>query len=100
MVREITGAGYRRPGRLQRSDKGRVRKGDKAQDGSSTERETGPDVLDEVPGELQALIERVREGEAVRLERVHDVLDKMKRGELITSEAVREAAERILDGGT
>ncbi len=49
--------------------------------------------------ELQSLITRVRSADTFRKERVHQVLEKMQRGELITSETVREAAERILRGG-
>jgi len=50
-------------------------------------------------GELRSLIERVKAAETYRKERVHQVLEKLQRGELITSEAVREAARRILEEG-
>jgi len=52
-----------------------------------------------VGGELRGLIERVKAAETYRKERVHQVLEKLQRGELITSEAVREAARRILEEG-
>jgi hypothetical protein len=53
-----------------------------------------------VSSELRGLIDRIKHAETFRKERVHQVLEKLQRGELVTSETVREAAERILREGT
>jgi len=48
---------------------------------------------------LQSVMQRVREAEAYRKERVHQVLEKIQDGTLLSSEALREAADRILREG-
>jgi hypothetical protein len=95
MVREISGPGYDSLGRVNRNDRSRTRRGqDKA--GKTADKTSG---ASELPTELHSLIERVKQDDTVRLERVHAVLEKLDKGELVTSETVRRAAERILRGG-
>ena len=53
-----------------------------------------------VSPELRELIDRVKQAEDYRKERVHQVWEKLQRGELLGAEAIREAAEKILDEGT
>ena len=92
MVKEISGAGPDRVflGKSARSDKPRkVSSGSKGDD--------APEAV--VGGEVKGLVERVKAAEVYRKERVHQVLEKFQRGELITSETVREAARKILEGG-
>jgi hypothetical protein len=52
-----------------------------------------------VSSELRELIDRVKQAENYRKERVHQVWEKLRRGELLAAEALREAAEKILDEG-
>jgi len=99
MVEEITGSSRNRLGRLTRADKAKVRKAPDKAGAAGSEPSPAGDAVEELPGELQALIDRVKQGDAVRLERVHEVLEKLQRGELISSDAVRAAAERILSEG-
>lgn len=96
MVEEITGPGYEPLGRARRA---RTRKTDTTDHAQGDGQPKEIDESDELPGELQTLIDRIRKGEAYRLERVHEVLEKLQRGELVTSETVRRAAERILREG-
>ena len=96
MVKEITGPGFEPLGRARRP---RTRKGQAAADAPAGGRAADADDVEALPGEIRGLIDRVRGGETYRLERVHEVLEKLQRGELVTSETVRRAAERILRGG-
>ncbi len=81
-------------GRIGRNEKAKAQRADgRAEPGADDD----PDVA--VAGELQALLDRIRNSETTRMSRVHEVLEKLQRGELVTSEAVREAAERILREG-
>lgn len=95
MVEEISGTGSDRPDRLSRSDRAKT-----GESGSAADAPQGskvPEVV--VSSELRVLIDRVKQAETYRKERVHEVLEKLQRGELVTSETVREAAERILREG-
>jgi len=95
MINEIVGPGRGRPERSSRSGSARPSGLESAAKASGSE--DSPEVT--VSSELQGLIERVKEAETFRKERVHQVLEKMRRGELIVSETVREAAEKILREG-
>ena len=95
MIDEIAGAG---PGRLDRSSPGaaaRTRKAERGKGGAGSDEPL--DVA--VPGGLRALMERVKQADVHRKERVHAVLEKLQRGELVTSETVRLTAEGILRTG-
>jgi hypothetical protein len=96
MVREISGPGFDSLGRARRTDRSRSGRanGKDAGRAEETTRDAG-----ELPTELQSLIERVKQNDTVRLERVHAVMEKLEKGELVTSEAVRDAARRIMEGG-
>ena len=95
MVDEIGVPGYDRSDRLTRADRRKIGEPRKAADLARGDGE--PEV--EVASELRELIARVRRAETVRKHRVHQVLEKLQRGELVTSETVREAAERLLREG-
>ncbi|MFO8008496.1 MAG: hypothetical protein R6V05_12255 [Candidatus Brocadiia bacterium] len=95
MIEEIIGPGHGGLDRLSRSEEAGARRADGEKATSDGEQE--PSV--EVSSELKALIERVKQAGTYRKERVHQVLEKLQRGELVTSETVREAAERILREG-
>ena len=53
----------------------------------------------EVSGELSELISRVKQADSVRKDRVHEVMQKLQNGTLVTPESIREAAKQMLDGG-
>lgn len=95
MIEEITGPGHREVGRPGRPEKAKDRPEVEGEAGS---RATGPPSI-EVSGDLQQLIERVKGAQTYRKEVVHRVLEKLRDGELITSETVRETAEAILREG-
>jgi hypothetical protein len=95
MIEEILGPGHGRADRLSGSGKARTPESERAPGRPGSARL--PDVI--VSSELRELIERVKSAETFRKERVHQVLEKLQRGELVTSETVIEAAERILGGG-
>lgn len=95
MIDEINGPGHGHLDRLARNGKTNARETGRAPGG-----EADSDAAElEVSGELRSLIERIKAAETYRKDRVHQVLEKLQRGELVTSEAVREAAERILQEG-
>ncbi len=96
MVDEIGGPGHDRFDRLSRADRARAEELKKAA-ADSARNEEAPEVV--VSSELRELIERVKQAKTYRKDRVHQVLEKLERGELVTSETVREAAETILRGG-
>ena len=96
MVREISGPGFDSLGRARKTDRSNSRRA-QGNTGEQTEEKTA--ASSELPTELQSLIERVKQDDTVRLERVHAVLEKLQEGKLVTSDTVREAAERILQGG-
>ena len=52
-----------------------------------------------VSPELRCLLDRIKGAETMRKGLVHAVMEKLERGELVTSETVREAAEKILREG-
>ena len=92
MIDEISGAGRERTDPLAAGRRARVRRaGGRADAAEGTE---APEVV--VSSELSELIRRVKLADVVRKDRVHQVLEKLQRGELVTSETVREAAENIL----
>lgn len=96
MLDEISGLGSGWLDRLLRSSRsksGRTRRREDAESAGADEAE-----LDVSP-ELRALLERVKAAETTRKGLVHAVLEKLERGELVTSETVREAAEKILREG-
>jgi hypothetical protein len=95
MVEEIAGPGHESLDQVSRSDRARIDKAEKADDAARDNQE--PEV--EVTSELRELIERVKQADTYRKERIHQVLEKLQRGELITSETVRETAERIIREG-
>ena len=95
MIEEILGPDHGRAGRASRSGKAKT---DEPQSAAKT---AGGDKASEVvvSSELTELIDRVKGAENFRKERVHQVLEKLQRGELVTSETGREAAEKILREG-
>ncbi len=95
MVNDIDGAGQRRMDRLARSRDSGSPEAVKKRQGPSD----GEDSEVVVSSELRELVERIKGAETFRKARVHDVLEKLKRGELVISETVREAAERLLQEG-
>jgi len=95
MVEEIGGPGQDRLDRLSPRDRARIEDVGKAAEAPRAAR--APEVM--VSSELRALIDRVKQAQTFRKERVHQVFEKLQRGELVTSETVREAAEKILREG-
>ncbi|MHC4480230.1 MAG: flagellar biosynthesis anti-sigma factor FlgM [Planctomycetota bacterium] len=95
MVEEIGATGHDRPERLPRGEKAKNSRSESATKGRAGDE--APEVV--VSSELKELVDRVRQADVYRKERVHQVLEKLQRGELVTSEAVREAAEKILREG-
>jgi hypothetical protein len=95
MVEEIGSTAPNSPDRLSRAERARTR----APEGADGAARTDKAPEDVVSIELRDLIERVKQADTHRKERVHEVLEKLQRGELLTSETVREAAERILREG-
>ncbi len=61
---------------------------------------TDEDTATEVDSELEALLERVKASDAVRKEKVHLVSEKLASGELLSTEAIRGASERIAEEWT
>jgi uncharacterized protein YheU (UPF0270 family) len=96
MVEHINGPGQDRLDRLSPGERARILETRKATEALSSE--SGPGVV--VSSELRGLIDRIKHAETFRKERVHQVMEKLQRGELVTSETVREAAEKILREGT
>ena len=96
MLDEISGLGAGWLDRLLRSGKAAPQKttdGAEGAPGESDEAELA------VSAELRALLDRIKSAEPLRKGLVHAVLEKLERGELVTSETVREAAEKILQEG-
>jgi len=96
MVDEISGLGAGWLDRLLRSGKANTRRTGEAGKGSVGESDEAELA---VSPELRALLDRIRSAETLRKGLVHAVLEKLERGELVTSETVREAAEKILREG-
>ena len=96
MVDEISGMGAGWLDRILRSNKARSERTDGPADG---ERLQGDDAELAVSAELRALLDRIKNAETMRKGVVHAVLERFERGELVTSETVREAAEQILREG-
>jgi len=95
MIEEIVGPSHGRPDRLSQTKQVKAAKPESS--AGSRQAEDTSEVA--VTSELQGLIDRVKSAPTVRKERIHEVLEKLQRGELLTSETVREAAERILREG-
>ncbi len=95
MVQEIRGSGHDQSPGVTRSSGAKVSKPAKPTDSAAGSSASAV----EVSGELNDLISRVKQADVFRKDRVHQVLEKLQRGELVTSETVREAAERLLQGG-
>ena len=96
MVDEISGLGAGWLDRVLRSGKARSERTDGPVDGG---RGQGDETELNVSPELRALLDRIKGAETMRKGAVHAVLEKLERGELVTSETVREAAEQILREG-
>ena len=56
-------------------------------------------VFNDKGTEVEVMLERLKSAEASGKGRVHQVIKKLQNDELITSESVREAAERLLERG-
>lgn len=95
MIEEVNGAAHGPLDRLSRSGKGKAPESEEI--GATAEEDEGAEVV--VSSELRVLIERIKQAGTFRKDRVHQVLEKLRRGELVTSETVREAAERLLQEG-
>ncbi len=96
MLDEISGLGSGWLDRLLRSSKakpGRTEEGERADLGEDDEAELA------VSADLSALLARIKGAETLRKGLVHAVVEKLNRGELVTSETVRDAAEKILREG-
>jgi len=52
-----------------------------------------------VSGELGDLINRVKQADNIRKDRVHEVAQKLQNGTLVTPESTEESAKRIVEGG-
>lgn len=50
-------------------------------------------------GDLNELINRVKQADNIRKDRVHEVMQKLQNGRLVTPESIREAARQLLEGG-
>ena len=95
MIEEVAGAGRERTDPLLPGRRARVRRAEGQADPAGSKQ--APEVV--VSSELRELISRVKQADVIRKDRVHQVLEKLQRGELVTSETVREAAEKILGTG-
>ena len=96
MVDEISGLGAGWLDRVLRSGKARTQKAD----GPAERDQADGDQTDlAVSADLRTLLDRIKSAETSRKGTVHAVLEKFERGELVTSETVREAAEQILREG-
>ena len=95
MIEEIRGAGFDGLDRLVRTGKSQKGEADSPAQAPSEDQ----DPAEALPSELRELIDRIKHADGFRKERVHQVLEKLQSGELVTSETVREAAERILREG-
>lgn len=96
MVDEISGLGAGWLDRILRSGKARSEKTDGPADGEHVQ---GDQAELAVSAELRVLLDRIKSAETMRKDVVHAVLEKYQRGELVTSETVRDAAEQILREG-
>ena len=92
MLEEVTGSGRGGLRPLSPGEKARARAAERTADRPAD----GGGVQGEVADELRALVERVKQADTFRKERVHAVLEKLQKGELVTPDAVRQAAQRIL----
>ena len=95
MVEEIGGPAHGDLDRLARSGRAKTH----PTDGSAAAPVGANEPESVLPTELRELIERVKSAETFRKDRVHQVLEKLERDELVTSETVREAAEKLLREG-
>ena len=96
MVEEISGLGAGWLDRLLRSGKARSGRADGPADGDHV---LGDEAELAVSADLRALLDRIKSAETMRKGVVHAVLEKFERGDLVTSETVRDAAEQILREG-
>ncbi len=96
MLDEISGLGAGWLDRLLRSSKARP---GRTREGAATDTDQGGEAELTVSAELNALLDRIKGAETMRKGLVHAVMEKLDRGELVTSETVREAAEKILREG-
>lgn len=96
MLDEISGLGAGWLDRLLRSSKakaGRTEKGESADLAEDDKAELA------ISPDLSALLDRIKGAETMRKGLVHAVIKKLNRGALVTSETVRDAAEKILREG-
>ena len=96
MLDEISGLNAGWLDRLLRGGKARA---GRAAEAGDAEPGQGDEPELAVSAELRALLDRIKGAETMRKGLVHAVLEKLERGELVTSETVREAAEKILREG-
>jgi len=96
MLDEISGLGAGWLDRLLRSSKARP---GRTEQGAGTDSDQVDEAELSISAELNALLDRIRGAETMRKGLVHAVMEKLERGELVTSETVREAAEKILREG-
>lgn len=92
MVDSVNGAGHVGRGRITDSKRAGSKKGESVKESKPVARETD----DMVSGDLQELVGQIRKADDVRKNRVHEVKEMMRNGELLTPEAIRNAAERLL----
>ena len=95
MADEISPVGRDRLSRLSGSRKAKV----PTSEGSAAAPRNDGASEPVVSSELRELIDRVKQAENYRKERVHQVWEKLQRGELLAAEALQEAAEKMLDEG-
>ena len=95
MIEEIDAAGNDRLDRLSPGERTRTDESGRA--AQTPQGGKAQEVV--VSSGLTELIDRVKQAESFRKERVSQVLEKLQLGELVTSETVRGAAERILNEG-
>jgi hypothetical protein len=92
MVSSIDGAGNTGPRRITDSKPTRSKESEGA---SRVEKRDARDESGRT-GDLKDLIGRIKGADSVRKNRVHEVKKLMRNGELLSPEAIRNAAERLL----
>ena len=95
MADEISPVGQDRLSRLSESGKAKVNASESSAAAPRSDEASEPVVSPE----LRELIDRIKQAENYRKERVHQVWEKLQRGELLVPEALRETAEKILSEG-
>jgi len=96
MIEEIGATGQDRLNGVSSGKKPRAERSERA---GSKDRSAGEAPEVSVSSRLADYVECIKRADNVRKERVHQVLEKMQRGELITPETVQRAAQKILQEG-